>query len=82
MLYSEGDIEIVRDKQWTLSLSVYRTLTPVISRPKSEGRFQAPTRFAVQFQSFDPLVGDWDLPANRVGDWNFLLYELSFQLST
>ena len=47
--------------------------------------FQAPTRFAGQFQSFDPLVGDWNLPANRIRAWNvlshFLLYELSFKLS-
>ena len=38
-----------------------------------------------QFQSFDPLVGDWNLTANRVGECyflpQFLLYALSFQYS-
>ena len=27
-------------------------------------------RFAGQFQSFDPLVGNWNLPANRARAWN------------
>ena len=55
---SERSLSLYIYMERSLSLYIYGTLTAVISRPKSEAKFPGPTRFAGQFQSFDPLVGD------------------------
>ena len=52
--------------QWPVCLPVSVCLS--VSLSKKWGKVSS--SYTGQFQSFDPLVGDWNLPASRVRAWN------------